>query len=348
MIDHSLMNLHCRVMKNSMRLSAVLATILTLPMVLSACASVATRLPDVSQTALDAEKIKQQEFVLKQIQSDTARLMNVSWPIIEKNSILCGKIRPGIGVKTHYIRSYDKTLKDASMRVLGAQEQPSILHVIPGSPADKAGLRAGDILLNSEGQPAREVDEKFWQQLEANDEINLNIMRGGQIQSVPITADEICRYNVRLRSSIAINAYADGRNITVTSGMMNFAANDDELAMIVGHELAHNSMGHIRKILGNRILSGNATRFTRGFESEADYVGLYYQVRAGYSPDEVENFWRRLSVVSPKSVARAKSHPTFPDRFLRLAATRDEIKEKQKADVLLLPNFLTSAEKNKS
>jgi len=200
-------------------------------------------------------------------------------------------------------------------------------------------------LLNNEGNPARETDEKFWQQLDSGMTSTINIKRGGTKQAVEVTADEICRYNLRLRSSIAINAFADGRNITVTSGMMNFAASDDELAMIVGHELAHNSMGHIRKILGNRILSGNATRFTRDFESEADYVGLYYQVRAGYSPDKVENFWRRLSAVNPKSVARAKSHPTFPDRFLRLAAARDEIKTKQAADAPLLPNFLTEAEK---
>ena len=343
MIDPASSNLHDAHMKNSlaMRLSAILVT----TALLTACASVATRLPDVSQAALDAEKVKQQTFALNQMKSETARLMNVAWPVVEKNSILCGKIRPGMGVKTHYIKAYDKTLKDASARVLNAQEQPTILHVIPRSPADKAGLRAGDILLNNAGNPARETDEDFWSQLKADKPVTINIRRGDAQQSVVITANDICRYNVRLRSSVAINAYADGRNITVTSGMMNFAANDDELAMIVGHELAHNSMGHIRKILGNRILSGNATRFTRPFESEADYVGLYYQVRAGYSPDKVENFWRRLSAVNPKSVARAKSHPTFPDRFLRLAATREEIETKQAANVLLLPNFLTKAEK---
>ena len=125
---------------------------------------------------------------------------------------------------------------------------------------------------------------------------------------------------------------------------MKFAQSDDELAMIVGHELAHNSMGHIRKIVTNRILSGNATRYTRPFESEADYVGLYYQVRAGYSPDNVEDFWRRLSAVNPRNVTRAKSHPAFPDRFLRLAATREEIEAKQDAKVLLLPNFRTKSE----
>ncbi|MEP1230249.1 MAG: M48 family metallopeptidase [Litorimonas sp.] len=345
-IDQSLLDLHCVHMihtryKQATRISLTLA----IGAALTACASVATQLPVVSKAALDAEKVNQQDIALTQLKAETARLMNVSWPVLEKNSDLCEKIRPGIGVKTHYIRVYDKTLKEASMRVLGAQEQPTILHVIAGSPADKAGLQAGDMLLNHEGNPARETDKKFWTQLETGKSMPVNIKRGETQKTINIAAQDICNYNVRLRSSVAINAYADGRNITVTSGMMKFSSNDNELAMIVGHELAHNTMAHIRKILGNRILSGNATRYTRPFESEADYVGLYYQVRAGYSPENVEDFWRRLSAINPKNVARAKSHPTFPDRFLRLAATRDEIKAKQDSNTPLIPNFLTKSEK---
>ena len=86
-------------------------------------------------------------------------------------------------------------------------------------------------------------------------------------------------------------------------------------------------------------LSGFATRYTRPFESEADYVGLYYMVRAGFNPDNVEAFWRRLAEVDPRSVNRAKTHPTFPDRYVRLAAAREEILSKQAAGEPLLPNF---------
>ena len=321
------------------------AAMVALAVILTACASVATRLPVISQAALDAEKATQQDSALTQLRSETARLMNVAWPVVEKNSDLCGKIRPGIGVKTHSSKSYDKTLKAASLRVLGASEDPSVFHIVPNSPAAKAGLRAGDILLSPKGEAVHASNENFWRQLKSGEASTIKIKRSGAEKILQITADEICRYNVRLRSSSAINAYADGRNITMTSGMVKFVESDDELAMIVGHELAHNTMGHIRKIVTNRILSGNATRYTRPFESEADYVGLYYQVRAGYSPDKVEDFWRRLATINPKNVARAKSHPAFPDRFLRLAAARDEIKAKQAAQELLLPNFLTKAEK---
>jgi len=158
-----------------------------------------------------------------------------------------------------------------------------------------------------------------------------------RLRSTSVTA---CDYKPRLISSTAINAYADGRNITFTTAMMEFTQSENELAMIIGHELAHNTMGHIRKVIGNYIFSLGATRYTRPFESEADYVGLYYLARAGYSTEGVEDFWQRLAKVSPKSINRAKTHPTFPDRYLRIKAARKEILAKQEAGVPLYPNFV--------
>ena len=57
----------------------------------------------------------------------------------------------------------------------------------------------------------------------------------------------MCSYPVRLVNDQIINAFADGKNIIVTAGLMRFVESDDELALIVGHELAHNTMEHIQK-----------------------------------------------------------------------------------------------------
>jgi len=313
-------------------------------LVLAACAGLDTRLPDISAPDLAAETALQETQALRQIESDAFTLLNVGWPVMTANAELCPKIRPAIGVKTHTLKSYPKRLRSAAGRVLGADDTPRIFQIADGSPAALAGLKLGDVILDDAGEPAKIEDD--WDEVLADNIVN--IRRGTETLAIPVEGVSACDYKLRLSSSTAINAYADGRNITLTAGMMEFVARDQELALIIGHELGHNTMGHIRKVIGNYIVSLGATRYTRPFESEADYVGLYYMVRAGYSPENVEGFWRRLAKVAPKNISRAKTHPVFPDRFLRLAATRAEIEAKQKASDPLYPNFITDDPKSDS
>lgn len=270
--------------------------------------------------------------------------MKVARPVLKANTELCPKTRQDIGVVMHSLKSYSKPLRPAAKRELGAADEPSIRLVVKGSPAEAAGLKAGDQFINAEGKIITPYAKDLQKALKAGETID--IKRGEQTLSLPITSETLCGYTVRLSQTSTINAYADGNNITMTSGMMNFVKDDNELALIVGHELGHNTMGHIRKIVSNIILSVGGTRYTRPFETESDYVGLYYMVRAGYSPEGVEDFWRRLAVTNPKYVARAKTHPTYPNRYLSIAATREEIKAKQAAGQPLIPNFKTSDKKS--
>lgn len=312
---------------------------------LSACAGLDTRLPDIAAADLAAETQYQKTQALRTIESNAGVLLNAGWPVLTKNADLCPKVRSAIGVKTHSLKSYPKHLRSAASEVLGADDNPRIFHIADGSPAAFAGFKRGDIILNDKGEPDR-LDSHGWDTVLADNMVN--IRRGGENMSIKVQSTTVCDYNLRLSSSGAINAYADGRNITVTAGMMEFTQSDEELALIIGHELGHNTMGHIRKILGNYIFSLGGTRYARPFESEADYVGLYYMVRAGYSPERVEAFWQRLAKVAPRNISRAKTHPTFPDRYLGIQAARKEILAKQAAGQPLIPNFITKTDPSDS
>jgi len=305
---------------------------------LAGCASVATQLPHISLPDLTAERKEQEGLAFAEMAKHQARLARVAAPILKANAELCPRIGRDIGVKTHNLKSYPKAVRAAAARTLGADAQHSVLYIRPQSPAEKAGLLRGDRLLDQNNIIISANSSKFETALK-DGEGRIRILRNGDIHTVMVIPDMICGYKIKLSLSSNINAYADGKHIIVTSGMLNFVKNDAELALIIGHELGHNTMGHIRKIISNMILSGLARRYTRPFESEADYVGLYYIVRAGYSPDNVEDVWRRLAAQNPKSVVRAKTHPTYPDRYLRLAAARAEIQAKQIAGEPLLPNF---------
>src|ERR1043166_5581781 len=53
----------------------------------------------------------------------------------------------------------------------------------------------------------------------------------------------------------SINAGSTFGQVMVTEGMMRFVRSDDELAMILGHELAHITQGHVsRRAMSNTVL----------------------------------------------------------------------------------------------
>jgi predicted Zn-dependent protease len=78
--------------------------------------------------------------------------------------------------------------------------------------------------------------------------------------------------------------------------------------------------------------------YSQDFESEADYVGMYFMRRAGFDIDDVEAVWRRMAVEHPESIRLAYTHPTTAERFLVLARTRDEIRTKEASGEPLVPN----------
>lgn len=311
--------------------------VLIAAIILSGCASVSTQLPDIATLQLNNEQSRQEALAFDEMDRLQQRLMQVALPVLKANAELCPKTREDIGVMMHSTKTYSKALRPAAQRELGAEDKPSVRLVTKGSAAEVAGIKLGDQFLDDEGNVVGPRHKSLQMQFKQGGHIR--VRRGDDEIPLTVKSETLCGYTVRLAQTSTINAYADGKNITMTAGMMNFVKNDDELALIIGHELAHNTMGHIRKIVSNVILSFGGTRYTRPFESESDYVGLYYMVRAGYSPEGVEDFWRRLAITNPRNIARDKTHPRYPNRYLSIAAAREEIKAKQAAGVPLIPNF---------
>ena len=248
----------------------------------------------------------------------------------------------------------------------------SVWFVIKGSPADKAGMRTGDRIFAIEGKhfsfpETFNSPEEFDKQLESakrfNEPVKFHIKRDSTQMVLEMRPITISNYHVSHIYESGIQALADGKAVYVTTGMMDFAS-DIELQFVIAHELAHNIERHLEKRKNNAIvgailggfLDGLASAYTgtritgfgqlgaqsgafaysKDFEREADYLGMYLLARAGIPTFEVSNFWRKISEISDDKYNR--THPTNAERFIDIMAIDQEIEKKRKEDQPLFPN----------
>ncbi len=268
------------------------------------------------------------------------------------------------------LKSYKNAMQRAAVKdVLHAHDVPTVFLVGPGGPADVAGLARGDVVVSVDGQPVetrKRARELLSEALKAGRPAVLETRRDGATSSHTLTPFKICGYPVLMDPSAEINAHASGDAIYINKGIIKFVKNDDELAAIVGHEMAHNvrqhlrdqdfnaAVGHllvdlpIRLLLGVNTYAGarvGAQMFSPEYEAEADYVGLYYAARAGYDIHNVADVWRRMSVEYPQIITLVTTHPSNSQRFVGLAADAAEIDRKRAEGLPLVPDLKGASEK---
>ncbi len=117
------------------------------------------------------------------------------------------------------------------------------------------------------------------------------------------------------------NALAFGGGyFVVFSGLMK-QTNDDELAYVIAHELAHNTAGHIEEsyflkakdVFGDKPSSGYTTAFTNVNEQEADRIAIVYTALAGFDPRGSATIWEK-QFQGIEQYAFYRSHPANPQR----------------------------------
>ncbi len=351
---------------------------------LSACAPISSS-PDISDDMAFEEARYQQRLVVAEYEEDLDRLMPISHQIMTKNADICYEDEDQ---KTYasgiYFDAADFLLLQG--RPVGrvntsntAKAQPKIIYITPTSPADRH-LKVGDILTHINGDLLDEKSisanltkaGKVYTEFEKNGggDLSLTVLRDGQSLTKTIRPVVTCPYNTYLsasanKSTQTINAYADGKNIVLLSSILDLAETDDRIALIVGHEMAHNTMYHVQKKQGNALLGNvlgtaigvftgvnmggllgqvGANAHSQGFESEADYFGVYYAARAGYNIDGVEDLWRRMAIKNPGSIHLVGStHPSSAKRFLAIQETAKEITMKKQQGLTLEPNLSRKA-----
>jgi predicted Zn-dependent protease len=138
----------------------------------------------------------------------------------------------------------------------------------------------------------------------------------------------------------SVNAGTTYGKIIVAEGLLKFVHSDDELAMILGHEVAHLTQGHVARgsmnntllnigsiiagsfIPGAEVVAGMAGKmflnhYNQDQEREADTVGLRYAYDAGYDPVAAAYVMRRMAEEIPETANAGffSSHPSSAERF---------------------------------
>ncbi|MDD6891764.1 MAG: M48 family metallopeptidase [Bacteroidales bacterium] len=161
-----------------------------------------------------------------------------------------------------------------------------------------------------------------------------------------------------------VNAFCmPGGKIVVYEGLMKLVSSDDELAVVVGHEVAHAVAKHSNERMSQEILAqygaqilsqtlsqksaatqqvaqkiyglgaqyGAILPFSRKHESEADFMGLIFMAMAGYNPDVAVNFWQKMSANGSAGVPEFMStHPSDARRISDIQRELPAIKAKYK------------------
>lgn len=153
-----------------------------------------------------------------------------------------------------------------------------------------------------------------------------------------------------------VNAFAlPGGKVGVYTGLLKLAGSDEELAFVMGHEIAHVTARHGAQRMSQGLVvaglgvlldastqgkgshdvllagyglaaGGTVLAFSRSHESEADYIGLRYASKAGYDPRASTTFWKKMAAQS-KAGGLPEFLRTHPSDERRIADLENWIPE---------------------
>jgi len=317
--------------------------------------------PIVEQGVVNEEARRQQELVVKDYMGRVQRVESIGYRLLRDNVDACGDMMQGrIGAAIYRSGDVARPYRDAVAFFWGIKDDVAkVVSVAPESPAESAGLKIGDEVVALNGRPMSWTNTLYVASFRG-DPVRITVVRDGKQEEIAVSPVRTCRFLLEMKEDPVINAFANGDMIMVNSGLVKFTRTDDELALVLGHELAHNTMQHIdakrnNAMIGTLILDlpialltrvnpgvGNAAgagAFSSDFETEADYVGLYYTAKAGYGIRDVSELWRRMAIENPGAIYTTSTHPTTANRFVVLEAARQEIEAKKANGQPLEPNM---------
>ncbi|MBX7489870.1 M48 family metallopeptidase [Helicobacter turcicus] len=197
------------------------------------------------------------------------------------------------------------------------------------------------------------LGEQSAKEILQNAKISRNAIQTKMVERVGVRIANVAnrpdfKWEFHLLQGEQINAFClPGGKVFVYTGLMDLVANDDELAVVLSHEIAHTilrhgaermSMQNIRQIGGSLlglIVQSQAPEYTslfnqaysvgsnvgvmlpfsRSHELEADKVGIALMQKAGYNTQAAITFWQKMATDEKDSSDFLSTHPSDTKRI---------------------------------
>ena len=241
------------------------------------------------------------------------RVAEVAWTLALANADLCPVNRARAGWTLQSATQYGAELRPLAEARYGLSgDLPGVLAAPAGSPAAEAGLSPADLIVAVNGQRLSEGDPgagESYDGLQANAAVldgalafgptEVTVRRGDRERHVTVRPVPACAYPAQVEVTGSFRSRTDGRHIFISDGMANLAQNEDELAFVLAHELAHAVLEHRTQpdVVGVRGGLNWAISLRRGLslssEADADHLGLFLVTRAGFDPQRAIEFLTR-------------------------------------------------------
>ncbi|WP_156353191.1 MULTISPECIES: M48 family metallopeptidase [unclassified Sphingomonas] len=264
------------------------------------------------------------------------RLGAIGYRLATANAPLCSEIVPVPGMVVHAIDQYAESEQATARTVFGFATAIAVEGVIPGSPADRAGIRADDSIVSVNGKAVpvasggghvgtRDAMVALIDAQPADRPLALVLRRASAERAVRVAPSPGCRTLFELRVGTAMDAVADGRLVQISSAFLDRLA-DPALAVVVAHELSHNILNHHARLEAAGVSRGllrelgRNGRIHRRTEDEADRLGVHLLRNAGWDPQEAVRFWQGPGARIDGGIFHSRTHSSAGKRAELIAA----------------------------
>ncbi|HEX4695928.1 M48 family metallopeptidase [Sphingomonas sp.] len=291
--------------------------------------------------AAPAPAADQPAAVVRALLADDTAVATVGYRLATANVDLCVEHMVESGMLIETLAQYGSDYRAAAADILKLTERPTIALVVPGSPAERAELQPGDALIEADGAPFAETPptiaggtftavEAAMTALDsalADGTARLTVVRAGERRTIDVIGTPACKARFQLIPGDDPDAVANGTWVQLSTRMAGFAKTPDQLAAILGHELAHNALGH-RK---------SRAAIQRAQELQADRLMPYLMARAGYDPAAAVGVWASFKRRHLGGLIQDATHPSWSERLRAVEAEVARIAELKARGEAIVP-----------